>query len=215
MNILYSFRRCPYAMRARMALLVSGIDYEHREILLRDKPAHMLAASPKATVPVLILDDHVIDESFDIMLWALEQNDPKNWLSPDFPNMLNLINTITGDFKHHLDRYKYASRYAQDENRASIDLTHRQQACEILAEFEDILPTQIYLMGDKPSLADYAIFPFIRQFSNVERDWWNAPEFPAIHGWLDSFLNSDIFQTIMQKHPVWTPKTDEPLPVEP
>jgi len=205
-NILYSFRRCPFAMRARLALNVSGAEYEHREILLRDKPAAMLAASPKATVPVLILaDGRVIDESFDIMLWALKKNDPQSWLAPGLENMQPLIETITGDFKHHLDRYKYASRYAQT-GRDTVDLSHRDAACDILGQFETILTTSPYLMGETPSFADYAIFPFIRQFANVQRTWWDAPQFPHLHAWLEGFLTSDIFTTIMSKYPVWQPE---------
>lgn len=204
MHILYSFRRCPYAMRARMALKISGVAFEHREVLLRDKPAEMLAASPKATVPVLILSNgKIIDESFDIMLWALARNDPKGWLTIGLKNMTPLIEAITGDFKHHLDRYKYASRYSKDESRGSVDYDHREQACDILKEFENILSTQKFLMCDAASLADFSIFPFIRQFSNVERDWWNAPQFPSLHAWLENFLVSDIFTSIMVKHPIW------------
>lgn len=191
-------------MRARMALYVSGVEYEHREILLRDKPEHMLAASPKGTVPVLILEDGtVMDESFDVMLWALKQNDPDNWLALGLEAMNPIIETITGDFKHHLDRYKYASRYDQNENRGSVNTAHRDQACAILETFETRLSNTPYLMGDAPSLTDYAIFPFIRQFANVERSWWDAPQFPALHKWLEGFLASDIFTTIMQKHPIW------------
>ncbi|MBL4869885.1 MAG: glutathione S-transferase [Robiginitomaculum sp.] len=207
MHILYSFRRCPYAMRARMALKIAKIEYEHREILLRDKPAEMLAASPKATVPVLVLSgDEVIDESFDIMLWALAQSDPQHWLKPGLENMHPLIEMITGDFKHHLDHYKYASRYHADETRGSVDHDHRERACEVLKKLETTLSKQPFLMGTQPSLADYAIFPFIRQFSNVEREWWDTPQFPFIHKWLEHFLASDIFTGIMQKHPVWKPE---------
>lgn len=195
-------------MRARMALHVSGVEYEHREILLRDKPVQMLEASPKGTVPVLVFDDEkVIDESSEIMLWALSQNDPQNWLALTLHAQRPIIETITGDFKHHLDRYKYASRYtengSQKINRGSVDTAHRDQACAILQTLEARLTDTPYLMGENPSLADYAIFPFIRQFANVERAWWDAPQFPVIHKWLEGFLASDIFTTIMKKHPVW------------
>ncbi|PHR57693.1 MAG: glutathione S-transferase [Robiginitomaculum sp.] len=205
---LYSFRRCPYAMRARMGLHISGVDYEHREILLRDKPSQMLEVSPKGTVPVLILQDGtVIDESFDIMLWALKQNDPENWLThTPLDTIRPLIETITTDFKHHLDRYKYASRYNEGDTRASIDLSHREQACNILQTFEDTLSASPFLMGEKACLADYAIFPFIRQFSNVEREWWDSKPFPYIHAWLENFLASEIFKAIMKKHPIWAPE---------
>ena len=202
-NILYSFRRCPYAMRARVALKISGVQYEHREVLLRDKPTEMLALSPKATVPVFKYQDgSVIDESFEIMLWALGQNDPQDWLAPDLAHMLPLIETITGDFKHHLDRYKYASRYS-GTGRESVDLSHREKACAILQDYENILASAPYLMGDAASLADYAIFPFIRQFAAVERDWWAKPQFLHMISWLEGFLASEIFADIMHKHPIW------------
>lgn len=204
-KVLYSFRRCPYAMRARMALKVSGAEYEHREILLRDKPKSMLQASSKATVPVLILDDgHVIDESFDVMLWALENDDPLGWMEPGLEAMKPVIEEISEDFKTHLDRYKYASRYNDDADRFSVDITHRDKAVEILQKFERRLSKSKYLMGETASLADYATFPFIRQFANVEREWWDKPQFPNLHLWLEGFLASEIFLDIMQKHALWT-----------
>ena len=191
-------------MRARMALKISGAQYEHREILLRDKPASMLALSAKGTVPVFKLDSgEVIDESFDLMLWALEQNDPDHWLAPGIEHMQPLNETITGDFKHHLDRYKYASRYSDAANRFSVDLSHREEAVNILTDFEARLAGTAYLMGEKPTLADYATFPFIRQFSNVEPDWWNEPQFPYMHAWLSTLVDGELFQSIMQKHPLW------------
>jgi len=203
-HILYSFRRCPYAMRARLGLKTAKIDYEHREVLLRDKPAEMLNASPKGSVPVLILQDNtVIDESLDIMVWALGKHDPENWLGPDMDEMLTLIKTIQGPFVDHLNRYKYASRYSTGTSRATIDLAHRKKAYEILQHFENILSTTPYLMGAKPSLVDYAIFPFIRQFSAVEKNWWDEPQFPNLHRWLSYFLNGELFTAIMKKHPLF------------
>ncbi|NNC37274.1 MAG: glutathione S-transferase [Hyphomonadaceae bacterium] len=203
-HVLYSFRRCPFAMRARMALKISGADYKHREILLRDKPASMLAASPKGTVPVFIIDDEkVIDESYDLMLWALKKNDPENWLAPGLAQMQPIIEMITGEFKHHLDRYKYASRYSDDADRFSVDHSHRDEAVKILAEFETRLEKSEFLIGDVPSLADFATFPFIRQFSNVEPEWWNKPQFPRLHAWLDGLVNGELFKSIMKKHPLW------------
>ena len=202
-HILYSFRRCPYAMRARMGLSTAQIDYEHREVILRDKPAEMLALSPKATVPVLkTKDDQIIDESLDIMLWALKQNDPLNWLGvANLDEMLSVVRLITGDFKTHLDRYKYASRYDETLKRGAVDLHHRAQAVEILQSFENRLADHTYLMGDHVSFADYATFPFIRQFAAVEKAWWDAPALPHIHAWLLELVNSDIFIGIMDKHP--------------
>ena len=203
-HVLYSFRRCPYAMRARMALKISGAEFEHREILLRDKPDSMLTGSAKGTVPVFLLENgDVIDESFDLMIWALGENDPGNWLAPGLENMQPIVERVTEDFKYHLDRYKYASRYSKDADRFSVDHTHRDEAVKILGEFENRLSKSTYLMGDEPTFADYATFPFIRQFSNVEPDWWNAPEFPLLHAWLSSLINGDLFKSIMQKHPLW------------
>lgn len=203
-NVLYSFRRCPYAMRARMALKISGAEFEHREILLRDKPVSMLALSTKGTIPVFLLDTgEVIDESYDLMLWALESHDPGNWLAPGLSNMRLLIETITNEFKNHLDRYKYASRYNDDADRYSVDHPHRDEAVKILGDTEKRLANSKYLMGDVPTLADYGTFPFIRQFANVEPEWWNEPQFPHIHAWLSSLISGHLFTSIMQKHPLW------------
>ncbi len=193
-------------MRARLALSISGEMYEHREVLLRNKPAHMLSASPKGTVPVLILENgKIIDESFDIMLWALGQNDPQNWLAHSFDSMAFLIDTITGNFKHHLDRYKYASRYTEGAGRESVDLSHREKASALLAGLEDRLAQTKNLMGQTLSLADMAIFPFIRQFSNVEKTWWDTLVFPYLHAWLERHINSELFLGIMEKRKPWQP----------
>lgn len=186
-----------------MGLYVSGIDYEHREILLRDKPDSMLEASPKGTVPVFVKEDgQVIDESLDLLLWALSQNDPENWL--EFGRGDDLITWCDGDFKHHLDRYKYASRYA-DVPRGAVNLDHRAKACAFLAALETQLSQHKYLRRDTPSLADIAIFPFIRQFAAVERDWWAAHDCTKVREWLAGFIASDLFKTIMVKHDVWGP----------
>ena len=202
--LLYSFRRCPFAMRARMALVVSGLEYEHREVLLRDKPASMLTYSPKGTVPVFVCEDgKVLDESQDIMLFALEQNDPENWLDCDLETAHALSETITGPFKFHLDRYKYASRYDKSATRKTVDLDHRNSACQILKNFEHILSRQDYLLGKRATLADYAVFPFIRQFAHVEPDWWHKPQFPNLQTWLSGLMSSPLFMKIMTKHPIW------------
>lgn len=196
--ILYSFRRCPYAMRARMALAISGIDIEHREILLRDKPPAMLEVSPKGTVPVVVLPDgEVIDESLDIMRWALGRNDPENWLAPG-PDAFDLIARSDGPFKQDLDRYKYPNRY--DDVDA---LHHRQSGSEFLAELDQKLAAQPYLFGPDISVADIAIFPFVRQFANHDRDWFDAQDWPHLQAWLDGHLNSDLFSRIMKKHELW------------
>ena len=201
MAVLYSFRRCPYAMRARMALYVSGIDYEHRELILRNKPASMLAASPKGTVPVFITDDGVvIDESLDLALWALKKNDPKGWMSAYEPE---LIAQNDGPFKHHLDRYKYASRYDDTAARGAVDLSHRDKAEVILTQLNQRLEANSYLSGPHVSFTDIAIFPFIRQFAAVEPEWWQSTPYAALRAWLEAHINSDLFKAIMVKYPLW------------
>lgn len=205
-NILYSFRRCPYAMRGRMALHMAGIEYEHREVLLRDKPAAMLDASPKGTVPVFILTDgRVIDESLDLAQWALSQNDPENWLAPDINAMLALITQNDGPFKHNLDRYKYASRYQEGVARGDMNLEHRAAGFEFIAELEARLNEHDYLMSAASSLADVAIFPFIRQFANADKDAWTDAPYPKTQIWLENWVTSDLFKAIMTKHAVWQP----------
>ena len=205
--VLYSFRRCPYAMRGRMGLQVSGLDYEHREVLLRDKPQAMLDASPKGTVPVYILPDGtVIDESLDVLEYALGQNDPLGWLDCDMEPAEFLIDSNDHKFKHHLDRYKYASRYKDDARRGDVDLDHRKAAEDFIQVLEDRLKAGPYLLGEKQSIADIAIFPFIRQFANTDRAWWDSAPYPATQGWLEQHITSDLFLAIMKKHPVWVTK---------
>lgn len=195
--VLYSFRRCPYAMRARMALKVSGARYEHREVVLRDKPAEMVEVSPKATVPVLVATDGVvIDESLDIMRWALGRNDPEGWLERDDQAF---IEANDGPFKHHLDRYKYATRYD------GVDPDdHRAAALELLRNLEQRLANWRYLCGDRRGLADIAIFPFVRQFANTDRAWFDAQDIPALQQWLARLTGSELFVAIMTKHEPWT-----------
>lgn len=193
--ILYSFRRCPYAMRARLALLVSGQRVELREILLRDKPAAMLAASPKGTVPVLLLPDgRVIDESLDIMRWALARHDPENWLAGEDAA---LIATNDGPFKHHLDRYKYPERHGSDPS------FHRAAALELLADPERRLTRTPYLCGARRSLADMALFPFIRQFAATDRSWFETQAPPRLKAWLAGHLESDLFVRAMVRPTPW------------
>lgn len=193
--ILYSFRRCPYAIRARLALAVSGIAVEHREVRLRDKPAEMLAVSPKGTVPVLVLrDGGVIDESMDIMRWALVRNDPEAWLAGDDPE---LIAANDGAFKHHLDRYKYPERFAAD----GVD--HRAAGLAILGDLEARLVERAYLGGERFGLADAAILPFVRQFAAVDRDWFAAQELPRVRAWLAPFVGSALFEGVMVVREVW------------
>jgi glutathione S-transferase len=209
--ILYSFRRCPYAMRARLALTISHQKCALREIVLRDKPTEMITLSPKATVPVLRLTDgQVLEESLDIMYWALERNDPQQWLIPlegTLPEMQALIAQNDGPFKHHLDRYKYVTRH--EEGADPID--HRTEAARLLNTLNDRLENSPQLFGDRPTLADYAIIPFVRQFANTDRAWFDTQPFRELQQWLDSHLNSEIFLAIMKKWPVWAPGDQEPI----
>jgi len=197
--ILYSFRRCPYAMRARMAILLAGQKVELRDILLRDKPAEMLAASPKGTVPVLVLPDGtVIDESLDVMLWALGMADPDGLLE-GASESLALIRQNDGDFKTALDRYKYITRYPDE-----ADTDWRAKGEVFLQTLEDRLNKNIYLLGPKPRLADYAIFPFIRQFRMPDAAWFdNVAPYPNVRTWLSTFTESPTFKKVMAKHPQW------------
>ena len=193
--ILYSFRRCPYAMRARLAIAASGVEVELREILLRDKAPAFLEASPKGTVPVLVTPE-VIEESRDVMAWALAQNDPEGWL--DMPAAGHaLIDQADGPFKSALDRTKYASRYPD----ANPD-TAREEASVFLRQLESLL-RDAYLFGPAPSLADMAILPFVRQFAHIDKAWFDAQAWPNLSRWLETFLASDRFAAIMTKYPKW------------
>jgi glutathione S-transferase len=200
--ILYSFRRCPYAMRARLALTVSGESVQLREVVLRDKPAHMLEVSPKGTVPVLLLSDgSVYEESLDVMLWALNIADPEKWLHPEIDgpdSMHELIHKCDTDFKYHLDRYKYHTRYNDADPKY-----HRIEAEKFLQALEKRLESHAFLFGKRFSLADAAIAPFIRQFVNASQDWFPESEYDNIKLWLVKFLDSKIFKNIMQKFPQW------------
>lgn len=194
--VLYSFRRCPYAMRARLAIHAAGLTVEHREILLRDKAPEFLAASPKGTVPVVVAGDQVTEESLDVMLWALGQNDPDNWLQ-DRDQSLALIAQNDGPYKQALDRYKYASRHDNDPEK------WRSVGAETLEKYDSVLAQQAYLLGDEPRLSDMAIFPFVRQFANTDRAWFDAQNWPHLHRWLNAHLNSPRFAAIMGKFPKW------------
>lgn len=196
--ILYSFRRCPYAMRARMALHISGAKYEHREVVLRDKPAAMIEASPKGTVPVFVAESgKVIEESLDIMRWALGQRDPEGWLERQDDSLLAAND---GPFKHHLDRYKYTTRY-EDTDSAE----HRGEAMMHVRALEDRLKGGPYLCGERRGFADIAIFPFIRQFAHADREWFDAQPVPRTRSWLEGLKASELFKAIMVKHDQWKP----------
>ncbi len=197
--ILYSYRRCPYAMRARMALSSAGITLEIREISLREKPAHMLQVSPKGTVPVLVLPGGtVIDQSLDIMHWALQQHDPDGWLSADHEQTKLLIDENDGAFKQNLDRYKYADRYP--EHAAEY---YREQGAQFLALLEQRLQHHVFLMRDSVSLADIAIFPFIRQFAAVDQRWFESSDYARLRQWLATLVESSLFERVMAKYPVY------------
>lgn len=194
--ILYSFRRCPYAMRARMAVSVSGVEVELREVVLREKPAEMLEVSPKGTVPVLLLPDGaVIEESLDIMRWALMQSDPDGWLR-HADDMLIAAND--GPFKQALDRYKYPHRYGLPDG-----VEHRDAAMAHLSALNDLLDGAPYLGGSHPALTDIALFPFVRQFAATDQMWFDAQPLRALQRWLQSWLASELFAHIMVRYPQW------------
>lgn len=201
--ILYSFRRCPYAMRARLALDYSAVVVEHREILLKNKPAAMLAASPKGTVPVLVLDeDRVIDESRDLMMWALKSADPQGWYFErpvaEQHTIESWINRNDDEFKPWLDKYKYSVGYPEHS-----ETYYRQQAEAFIADLDRTLTVHRYLLGPEETLADNALFPFVRQFAHVDKAWFDASQYDAVKAWLNSFLTGDRFVRIMQKYPLW------------
>ncbi len=200
--ILYSFRRCPYAIRARLGLAYSGIEYEHREILLKNRPDELIELSPKGTVPVLqLMDGTIIDESIDVMKWALAQSDPDCWYTDKIVEQNSLIALNDDEYKKRLDMYKYHERFPEgsyDEFQNAVG--------EILKTYESILSKSSYLCGDKITLADMALFPFIRQGAHVDLVWFNA-QFPILSTWLKIFKESELFMTIMKKYAVW--KTGE------
>ena len=205
--VLYSFRRCPYAMRARLALAVSGQACELREVVLRNKPQGLLQASPKATVPVLVLaDGQVLDQSLTIMRWALALHDPAHWLAPSEgteAEMLALIAKWDSHFKHTLDRCKYPSRYPDSD--ASVAQT---QAVEWLHCLEVRLTQHPFLFGDHAALADMAIAPFVRQFAGIDASWWGAQPWPHLQAWLARWQASSLFERVMHKLPAWVDGTE-------
>ena len=205
--ILYSFRRCPYAIRARLAIKVSHIDVELREVKLANKPKQMLDCSPKGTVPVLHLPDgSVIDESLDIMMWVLSQQDPQNWLTSDLvekKETRRLINFNDNEFKQHLDHYKYADRFPQYSKES-----YREHAEGFLKRLEANLNQTQFLITDNITLADIAIFPFIRQFAYVDKDWFENSEYKKVSQWLNFLLDMTLFKDSMEKYIPWHPGKD-------
>lgn len=197
--ILYSYRRCPYAMRARMALKYAGIEYEHREIELRNKPQSMLDISPKGTVPVLLVGQLVLDQSLDIMRWAIAQSDSGRWGNVDDEISRAWIEKNDGRFKVLLDQYKYPNRHPQLDPEVVLD-----EALQLmLLPMEKALQRSQYLLGSKMTLVDVAIFPFIRQFSMVDPERFDQLPIPATKNWLAKHLESKLFNDVMQKNPVW------------
>lgn len=202
--VLYSFRRCPYCMRAHMALKYSGLSIELREVKLSGMPEEALKHSPKATVPILVLPDGtVMDESWDIVKWALQQNDPDNWLGEKNAFLQDaemLIEVNDFSFKEDLDHYKYSDRFPEHNEQ------HYRQACEeFIEEIEEILAENRYLLGGQLSLADIAVFPFIRQFSLVDKAWFDESHYTKVKSWLDSLISTTLFQNAFQKHDIWQP----------
>ena len=196
--ILYSFRRCPYAMRARMALAASGARVILREVLLKDKPAELMAISPRATVPVLVLSDGtVLDESLEVMKWALQQHDPLGWLeSKGFE--ADWIDECDHDFKPWLDRYKYADRHPEH----SVEF-YRENAEAFICKLERALEASKWLCGAAAGAADVATFPFIRQFAGVDPIWWKEAPYPCTRAWLKKWLSSALFSTTMANYTRW------------
>ena len=196
MITLYSFRRCPYAMRARMALRYSGVAVQIVEVSLKAKPAEMLALSGKGTVPVLSVDGRVINESLDIMRWALTQNDPQDWRLQADPAAAQqaeaLIARNDSTFKAQVNLYKYAERYPQHSREH-----YRQQAETWLAELEGLLAGRPYLLADHPSIADAALLPLMRQFAGVEPQWFAEAAYPQVRSWLEEWLASELFRSVM------------------
>lgn len=191
-------------MRARLALAASGQICELREVVLAHKPAALLEASAKGTVPVLVLPDgQVVDQSLDIMLWALRRNDPLHWLPANGDALMEAMQLVTrcdGEFKFHLDRYKYPNRH--DATDAAM---HRGEGAPYLSDLNTRLTAHRHLLGELESLADVAIAPFVRQFAHTDATWFASQPWPALQAWLAAFENSPIYLQVMAKYPPWQP----------
>ncbi|KGJ91779.1 glutathione S-transferase [Colwellia psychrerythraea] len=201
--ILYSLRNCPYAMRARLAIFKAKQTVLLRDLVLSNKPVEMMAVSPKGTVPVVVLKNGiVIEESLEVMLWALHETDPADLLHRQqdgaLSAMLLLITEFDNDFKRCLEAYKCAKRYQED------NVAQCRDACELyIKKLEQALTKHSYLISDKESLADIALIPFIRQFARIERQWYLQSPYPKVRQWLNSYLQSSVFTKVMAKHPLW------------
>lgn len=194
-------------MRARLALAISGQACEWREVELRNRPDELREVSPKATVPVVVLpDSRVLDESFEIMLWTLENNDPEGWLAPESLVAAKLLAfRCDAGFKPHLDRYKYTNRYEDADSEE-----HREIASRFIRELDEQLAKAEFLFGPKRTLADMALAPFVRQFAFADRDWFDEQSWTHLRTWLDNFIASSLFERVMTKRTAWAPGS-EPL----
>ncbi|MFL2983182.1 MAG: glutathione S-transferase N-terminal domain-containing protein [Candidatus Neomarinimicrobiota bacterium] len=200
--ILYTFRRCPYAMRARMALAYGKIPYLHREILLKNRPKNLYDISLKGTVPVLLLEDgFVLDESIEIMRWVLKESDVDEWYLDKKDVQDQLIDLNDMDFKKKLDKYKYHIRYPEFQFEK-----YRDDVSEYLFSYDNILHSQSYLSGNQLRFVDIALMPFIRQCAHVDLDWFNN-QFKYLSKWLAILKKSKLFKIIMQKHDIWDEKS--------
>ena len=201
--ILYSLRRCPYAMRGRMVIALSKQQVLLREIVTKDKPSELLASSPKGTVPVLVLSDgKVIEQSLDVMMWALQQNDPQDLLRSSNPSLSEQIDQLIqrndNEFIGHLEKYRASVRYRND------DIEQRRNLCEaFISELDAKLANHDYLFGDSPSLADFAVMPFVSQFVRVEKKWFVQSEYQNVGRWLRSHLESKLYTQVMKRYPLW------------
>jgi glutathione S-transferase len=208
--VLYSFRRCPYAMRARLALAISGQACELREVVLKAKPTELFSASAKATVPVLVLPSgEVIAQSLAIMHWALGLNDPTRWLTSDAAQaaqVQTLIDDCDQTFKHHLDRYKYPNRYEGADAQQ-----HRAAAAVWLQQLAQQLTPEGWLFGPTASLADMAIAPFVRQFAQTDPRWFEQQDWPALQAWLRRIVSGALFESVMHKYPAWESGSTGPV----
>lgn len=209
--ILYSLRNCPYAMRARIAIFKAKQSVILRDLVLSNKPKELFTASPKATVPVLVLTNGtVLEESLDVMLWALNETDPDDLLQSEYEcslsEILTLINTFDHSFKVSLEQYKCAKRYREN------NVVEYREACEqFIQTLESRLNSHKFLMSNKESLADIALLPFIRQFARVERQWYLQSPYPQVRQWLNNYLQSPMFTKVMAKYPIWLEHNEEVL----
>ncbi len=201
--ILYSLRRCPYAIRGRMGIALSKQQVLLREIITKDKPSELLASSAKGTVPVLVLPDgQIIEQSLDVMNWALQQNDPQDLLRSSNPTLNQqvhqLIKVNDDEFIGHLEKYRASVRYR------NIDKEQRRQDCEgFISKLEALLTDQAYFFGETPSLADFAVMPFVSQFVRVEKKWFVQSEYQNVGRWLRTHLDSKLYTQVMKQYPLW------------